>query len=223
MDLSRIGKRELAADRAIGARCRLGKELRSSHREAPVVQNPASITRLLRELQDGSSAAMEELIEAVYAELHRTARRELARRPAGDTLDTSALVHEAYLKIAGSGEASWNDRAHFFAVAATAMRHIIVDNARRRKSAKHGGAFDRVTLDERRLIPEERAEEILALDEALDRLAELNPRLSQVVDCRYFAGLTVPETAAAVGCSPRTVDRDWMKAKAWLYRELSGG
>ena len=187
------------------------------------MENPESITRLLRGLQDGRAAAMEELIQAVYEELLRTARRELARRRPGDTLDTSALVHEAYLKIAGSGGTSWNDRAHFFAVAATAMRQIIVDDARRRRSAKHGGALHRVTLDERRLTPEQQAEELVALDEALVRLAELDARLSQVVDCRYFAGLTVPETAAAIGCSPRTVDRDWQKAKAWLYRELSGG
>lgn len=166
---------------------------------------------------------MEEFIQVVYEELRRTARRELARRAAGDTLDTSALVNEAYLKIAASGPASWNDRAHFFAVAATAMRQIIVDDARRRKSAKHGGGLRRVTLDERRLVPEQQAEELVALDEALDRLAEFNVRLGQVVECRFFAGLSVPETAAAMGCSPRTVDRDWKKAKAWLYRELRGG
>jgi RNA polymerase sigma factor (TIGR02999 family) len=166
---------------------------------------------------------MEELIPLVYEELHRTARRELARRRPGDTLDTSALVHEAYLKLAGSGRRSWNDRAHFFAVAATAMRQIIVDHARRRRAAKHGGKLRRVTLDERRVVPDQQSDELVALDEALDRLAELNARLSQVVDCRFFAGLTVPETAAAMGCSPRTVDRDWKKAKAWLYRELSGG
>ncbi len=187
------------------------------------MQNPESITRLLQGLRDGRSAAMEGLIQAVYEELRRTARRELARRRTGDTLDTSALVHEAYLKLAGSDHASWNDRAHFFAVAATAMRQIIVDDARRRKAAKHGGALQRITLDERRLMPEEHAEELVALDEALDRLAELNARLSQVVDCRFFAGLTVPETAEVMGCSARTVDRDWKKAKAWLYRELSGG
>lgn len=187
------------------------------------MQNPESITRLLQGLQDGRPGAMEELIQAVYEELRRTARRELARRRPGNTLDTSALVHEAYLKIAGSDHASWNDRAHFFAVAATAMRQIIVDDARRRSSAKHGGALHRVTLDERRLMPEQQAEELVALDEALDRLAELSTRLSRVVVCRFFAGLTVPETAAAMGCSPRTVDRDWKKARAWLYRELRGG
>jgi len=187
------------------------------------VQNPESITRLLQGLRDGRSAAMEGLIQAVYEELRRTARRELARRRTGDTLDTSALVHESYLKLAASGHASWNDRAHFLAVAATAMRQIIVDHARRLGAAKHGGGLHRTTLDERRLLPEQQAEELVALDQALDRLAELNSRLSQVVDCRFFAGLTVPETAEALGCSPRTVDRDWKKAKAWLYRELSRG
>jgi RNA polymerase sigma factor (TIGR02999 family) len=202
---------------------RSGEEATSSQWEASVVENPESITRLLQGLRDGRSAAMEALIQVVYEELRRTARRELARRRPGDTLDTSALVHEAYLKLADSARASWNDRAHFFAVAATAMRQIIVDHARRRRTAKHGGALYGITLDERRLMPEEQAEEVVALDEALARLAELNARLSQVVDCRFFAGLTVPETAEAMGCSPRTVDRDWKKAKAWLYRELSGG
>jgi RNA polymerase sigma factor (TIGR02999 family) len=187
------------------------------------VENSTTITRLLHRLNDGRPGALEELIQAVYEELRRTARRELARRRPGDTLDTSAVVHEAYLKIADSGHASWSDRAHFFAVAATAMRQIIVDDARRRTSAKWGGALRRVTLDERRLVPEQQADELVALDEALDRLAKLNARLSQVVDCRFFAGLTVPETAAALGCSPRTVDRDWKKAKAWLYRELTSG
>jgi RNA polymerase sigma factor (TIGR02999 family) len=187
------------------------------------VENQQSVTRLLERLREGRPDAMEALIPVVYEELRRTARRELARRRPGETLDTTSLVHEAYLKLAGPGDPSWNDRTHFFAVAATAMRQIIVDYARQRKTAKHGGALRRVHLDERRLVPDEQAAELLELDEALDRLAELNVRLSQVVECRFFGGLTVPETAAVLGRSPRTINRDWRKAKAWLYRELHRG
>ncbi|MGD8361664.1 MAG: ECF-type sigma factor [Gemmatimonadota bacterium] len=186
------------------------------------MRNKDSITRLLQGLGEEPGVATKRLIPLVYEELRRTAHRELGRHRPGDTLDTSALVHEAYLKLAGPDDRSWNDRAHFFAVAATAMRQIIVDHARQRRTEKHGGRLHRVSLDERRLMPDREAEELLALDEALERLAGLNARLSQVVECRFFAGLTVPETAAALGCSPRTVDRDWKKAKAWLYRELSG-
>jgi len=187
------------------------------------VEKTESVTRLLQGLREGRPGAMEALIPMVYEELRRTARRELARRRPGDTLDTTALVHEAYLKLVGTGDPAWNDRTHFLAVAATAMRQIIVDHARRRKAARHGGGFHEVSLDERRLLPDEQAEDLLALDEALDQLAALNARLSQVVECRFFGGLTVPETAAVLGRSPRTVDRDWKKAKAWLYRELRRG
>jgi len=186
------------------------------------MRNTDNITRILRELREGREAGTERLIPLIYEELRRTARRELRRHRPGDTLDTSALVHEAYLKLAAPDDRAWNDRAHFFAVAATAMRQIIVDQARRKRSAKHGGGLRKVSMDERRLIPEREADELVALDDALEKLAKLNLRLSRVVECRFFAGLTVPETAAALGCSPRTVDRDWKKAKAWLYRELSG-
>jgi RNA polymerase sigma factor (TIGR02999 family) len=188
-----------------------------------VVRDPESITRLLQGLREGQRAAMDELMPLVYDELRRTAKRQLARRRPGDTLDTSALVHEAYLKLAGSGRTAWNDRAHFFAVAATAMRHVIIDYALKKRAAKRGAGRRRVFLDEGRLMPEEQAEELVALHEALERLARLNVRLSRVVECRFFAGLSVPETAAALGYSPRTIDRDWQKAKAWLYRELRSG
>lgn len=179
-----------------------------------------SARRLEGQLDD-QAAAMDELVPLVYDELRRTAHFQLACRRAGDTLDTSALVHEAYLKLARPGPVSWNDRAHFFAVAATAMRHIIIDYGLKQKTGKRGGGRPQVSLDEKRIMPEEQAEELLALDEALTRLAQINVRLSQVVECRFFGGLSVPETAAALGCSARTVNRDWQKAKAWLYRELS--
>ena len=171
---------------------------------------------------DAQAAALDALIPLVYQELRRTAHRELARRRPGETLDTSALVHEAYIKLARPGPVSWNDTPHFFAVAATAMRHIVIDYALKKKATKHGGDSVHLALDERLLMPDEQAEELLALDAALERLARLDARLSQVVECRYFGGLTVPETAAALGRSPRTVDRDWRKAKAWLFRELRG-
>lgn len=177
---------------------------------------------LLRRLATGDPAAIDELTTLVYEELRRIAHRELERRRPGETLNTSALVHEAYLKLAGAERARWADREHFLAVAATAMRHIIIDHALKRRTAKRGGGQVMVSFDEGRLMPDEQAEELVQLHEALERLTALNPRLSRVVECRFFAGLTVPETASALGTSARTVDRDWRTAKAWLYRELSG-
>lgn len=188
-----------------------------------MVQHPETVERLIQDLREGESDAMDRLMPLVYDELRRIAHRELVRRRPGDTLDTSALVHEAYVKLADPDGASWNDRGHFFAVCATAMRHIIVDYALKQRTLKRGGEMRRVSLDEARLMPEQRAEELLALDEALHRLSRLSPRLSRVVECRFFGGLSVAETATALGCSPRTVDRDWQKAKAWLYREVAGG
>jgi RNA polymerase sigma factor (TIGR02999 family) len=184
------------------------------------LSDPESITRSLAELREGRAGAMDRLVPLVYSELHAIAHRELMRRRPGDTLDTTALVHEAYVKLAGSKRPAWNDRVHFMAVCATAMRHIIVDYALKQQSRKRGGGLRRVSLDDSRLAPDEQAREILALNAALDRLAQLNERLSQVVECRFFGGLSVPETAEALKCSPRTVDRDWRKAKAWLYREI---
>ena len=178
------------------------------------------ITQLLKDFRSGHSEAGELLLPRIYDQLHEIAHRELIRRRPGDTINTTALVNEAYIRLAGPGPTSWNDRAHFFAVASKAMRRILIDHARKRKTAKHGGGYHRIPLDEQRVSPTEQARELLDLDEALERLAALNPRLSQVVECRFFGGLTVPETAAALGCSARTVDRDWQKARAWLYREL---
>lgn len=184
------------------------------------MQDPETITRLLEELRGGRAEAMHSLMPLVYSELREIAHRELMRRRPGDTLDTSALVHEAYVKLAGSKHPAWNDRGHFMAVCAMAMRHIIVDYALKYQSLKRGGRMRRVSLDDSTLVPDEQARDILLLHEALDRLARLNVRLSRVVECRFFGGLSVPETAEALGCSPRTVDRDWQKAKAWLYREI---
>jgi len=184
------------------------------------MNNSDTISRLLQELRAGRSGAMDDLIPLVYEELRRTAHRELAHRRPGQTLDTSALVHEAYMKLAGPNPGPWEGRAHLFAVAATAMRHIIIDHVLKHRTAKRGGGRRAITFDEQLLVPEQQAEELVGLNAALERLGQLEPRLARVVDCRFFAGLTVSETAKALGTSPRTVDRDWQKAKAWLYREL---
>lgn len=165
-------------------------------------------------------SASDTSVARVYTELRGIAHRHLIARRPGTTIDTGSLVHEAYLKVMGPGRRHWIDRGHFLAVASTAMRHIIIDRAIRQRTVKHGGEWRKVSLDERRVMPDDQADELLALNEALERLATLDARLGQVVECRFFGGLSVPETAVALGCSPRTVDRAWQKAKAWLYREL---
>lgn len=157
----------------------------------------------------------------VYAELREIARRQM-RRDSGNTLQTTALVHEAFLKLSGGKPQEWNDRCHFLAVAATAMRQIVVDYARRRLSKKRGGGEKALTLDENRIAVHDQAELLIAIDEALDRLGELDPRLSRVVECRFFGGMTEKEMAALLSIDERTVRRDWVKARAWLHRELGG-
>jgi RNA polymerase sigma-70 factor (ECF subfamily) len=157
----------------------------------------------------------------VYDELRRMARRHIARQAPGHMLQTTALVHEAYLKLVDLKDVRWQDRAHFFAVAAKAMRHILVDYARSRHAAKRGGRFRIVSLDEAAAICEDRAAEVVALDDALKGLAALDPRKCQVVELRYFGGLSVADTAEVLGVSPETVARDWRLARTWLLRELS--
>jgi RNA polymerase sigma factor (TIGR02999 family) len=180
------------------------------------------ITDLLLEIRGGSPAAMDRLFHAVYGELRRIAGRQLRGERPGHTLGTTGLVHETYLKLADQTRVQWQDRSHFYRVAAVAMRRILVDYARRHRAKRRGGELQRITLDEN-ATPAERGETLLALDEALERLAGLNSRLSQVVECRYFGGLTEQETAEALGVTLRTVQRDWAKARAWLYLELAGG
>jgi RNA polymerase sigma-70 factor, ECF subfamily len=148
------------------------------------------------------------------------ARRYMRGQPAGHTLQTTALIHEAYLRLVGQEEKHWKNRAHFFGVAAQAMRHILVDYARARNAAKRGGEARAVSLDETAVVTRERAAELVALDDALRGLAELAPRQSRVVELRYFGGLSVEETAEVLKVSAETVTRDWRMAKAWLLREL---
>lgn len=182
--------------------------------------NLVDITQLLKSVQGGDRSAFDRLLAVVYEELRRVAQAQMRRERAGHTLDTTGLVHEAYLKLVDQSEAEWQDRVHFFGVAARAMRQILIDQARRRVAQKRGGGWERATLDEDLLGEQAPIEELVALDDALERLGQLDPRLSQVVEYRFFGGLTEEETAALLGITTRTVQRDWAKARAWLHKEL---
>ncbi len=192
--------------------------------ERPPDPAPATpdVTLLLAAAREGERAAVDAVFAAVYAELRRIAHGQLRRTPHGATLRTTAIVHEAYLKLVRHESVRWEDRGHFFAVAALAMRQILVSYARRFLAEKRGAGAQRVTLEDVEIPVEERAAELLALDEALARLAERDPRLAQVVELRFFAGLSVEETAQALGIGERTVKRDWQFARTYLHRELHG-
>ena len=181
---------------------------------------PGHITQLLNEWGNGDQAALDQLMPLVYAELRRMARRHMNQQRPGHTLQTTALIHEAYLRLAGDSARQWESRSHFYGVAAKAMRCVLVDHARSRRSAKRGGAVRPMTLDEGIHTSRERMAGLIALDDALTDLAKLNPRQCQVVELRFFAGLSVEETAAILKVSPETVMRDWRAAKAWLASEL---
>jgi RNA polymerase sigma factor (TIGR02999 family) len=183
-------------------------------------RNPQSITDLLLQIRDGSPQAMDRLFPLVYEALRRIARRQLRAERPGHTLDTSGLVHETYLKLVDHDRLQWQDRGHFFAIASRAMRQILIDYARRYRSLRRGRGAPLEELHEEDAIMDQRGDTLLALDEALERLAAINPRLNQVVECRYFGGLTEEETAEALGVTTRTVQRDWAKARGWLYLEL---
>ena len=180
------------------------------------------VTRLLGDWSAGDEAALEKLIPLVQPELHRLAHHYMSRECAGHTLQTTALLDEAYLRLIDRTKPLWHDRTHFVAAAAQLMRRIMVDHARERRSLKRGGGALKVTLDEAALVTETRSEELLALDEALEKLAVQDPRKSQLVELRYFGGLTVEETAEFLKLSQRTAEREWNMAKAWLCRALSG-
>lgn len=178
------------------------------------------ITRLLVSIRDGDRDALNRLFPLVYDELHGMAHRTLAGRRSGDTLNTTALVHEAYLKFHDQDRLTLQDRNHFFSVAAMAMRQIVIDCARRQKAEKRGGSRQRVDLELADLPVYDLAEEILALDDAISRLIKLDERLGRVVELRFYGGLTVEETAEVLDIDPRTVKRDWRKARAILYASL---
>ena len=181
----------------------------------------AEITRLLRAWGGGDQAAMEELVPLVYAELRRMAQRYLRRENPGNTLQPTALVHEAYLRLADVANMRWEDRAHFFAVSAQMMRRILVDAARARATGKRGGGAIHLNLNESIDGMPDRGGELIALDDALNALAQLDPRKARVVEMRFFGGLSVEETAEVLKISAPSVLRDWKLARAWLMRELS--
>jgi RNA polymerase sigma factor (TIGR02999 family) len=182
------------------------------------------LTGLLIEWREGDRAALDRLTPLVYDEIRRIAHRYVLREREGHTLQTTALINEAYLRLAGSQNVDWQNRAHFFAVTAQVMRHILIDHARRRRYVKHGGEAQRIPFDlaitEAVQMSQPRAAELLALDEALDELAKLDPRKSRVVELRYFGGLSLKETAEVLEISEMTVRRDWRAAKAWLFRRM---
>ena len=177
-------------------------------------------TAILAELQSGASEPLDRLVPIVYAELRAIAHRQLAIGGRGGTLATTALVHEAYIKLVDQSQAQWRDRTHFFAVAALAMRHVLVDRAKARRRLKRGGDQHHVSLDEENIGADDQPDALLELDEALTRLAAFDPRLARVVEYRFFGGLTEQEIAQAMGVTRRTVQRDWTKARALLHRAL---
>ena len=179
------------------------------------------VTQLLGDWSGGDQGALEKLIPLVQPELHRLAHYYMSRERAGHTLQTTALLDEAYLQLTDKKQPPWQNRTHFMAVAAQLMRRIMVDHARARHALKRGAGAIRVTLDETALVTEERAEGLLALDEALEKLAEFDRRRCEIVEMRYFGGLTVEEIADVLKVHPNTVKRDWRAAKAWLYAELT--
>jgi len=185
--------------------------------------NPSSqsVTQLLLDWRNGDQTALDRLMPLVYEELRRIAGHYMRNERQGHTLQTSALVNEAYLRLVDHENIAWQNRAHFFGLAAQAMRRILVDYARRRNYQKRGGAARQVSLGEAAMVTDEDAAEMIALDDALEELAKIDERKCRVVELRYFGGLSVEETAEALGVSIQTVGRDWSTAKAWLLREMS--
>ena len=178
------------------------------------------MTQLLLDWGNGNQAALDRLTPLVYEELHRLAHKHMSRERGDHTLQTSALVNEAYLRLIDQRHVRWQNRAHFFSIASRLMRRILVDHARAHRYAKRGGGAPRVSLDEAASVSQARAAELAALDEALTSLAAIDQRKSQVVELRFFGGMSVEETAEALGVSPNTVVRDWSTAKAWLARAM---
>jgi RNA polymerase sigma factor (TIGR02999 family) len=185
--------------------------------------SPQEVTQLLADWSRGDKSALDKLFPLVHAELRRIAQRQISQERPGHTLQATALVNEVYLKLAGQKGFELQDRAHFFAVCAQVMRHILVDYARTRTREKRGGDAIKVSLDEVAVISDQQAEQIVALDEALQTLERLDPQKGKIVELRYFAGLSIEETAKLLDTSPRTVRREWQRSKAWLYRMINEG
>ena len=186
-----------------------------------MAQNSHEVTQLLIEWSNGDKAALDKLMPLIYEELRRLAHHYMRRERPGHTLQTTALVDEAYVRLVNRQRVHWQNRAHFFAIAAHLMRTILVDHARSHAYAKRGGGARKVPLDEAMVISQERAAEVVALDDALEQLTRIDPRQSRIVEMRFFAGLTIEETAEVLSLSPATIKREWSTAKAWLYHELS--
>lgn len=187
-----------------------------------MIETPKNdVTRLLADWSEGKTEAIDELMPLVYEELKRMAKSYMNSQPFGHTLQTTALIHEAYLKLSDQKDKQWQNRSHFFAVAAQAMRHILVDHARSHQTQKRGSETQIILLEDAAIISQERANELVALDEALQKLSALDERKCRVVELRYFGGLSVEETAEVLKVSIPTVMRDWRFAKTWLLRELS--
>ena len=183
----------------------------------------SDVTKLLDRVQEGDPKAADELLPLVYEELRKLAARRMAQEVAGHTLQPTALVHEAWLRLVGNGQQQWNTRGHFFSAAAEAMRRILIEAARRKQSQRRGGGLERVDLDEAQLLLERPADEVLAVNEALDKLAKEDPQAAELVKLRYFMGMALPEAAQSLDISPRTADRLWAYARTWLRVEIEGG
>ncbi|OLE54525.1 MAG: RNA polymerase subunit sigma-70 [Acidobacteria bacterium 13_1_20CM_3_53_8] len=185
------------------------------------VASSNEVTQLLEEWSSGKREALDKLTPLVYEELRRLAHRYMNREQPGNTLQTTALVNEAYLRLVKRKNVRWQNRAHFFAVAAQVMRHILIDHAREHHYAKRGGDARKISLDQVTLMSPERAKELIALDEALEALARIDPRKSRIVELRYFGGMTIEEVAEVLKIAPVTVQREWRAAKAWLYKAVT--
>jgi RNA polymerase sigma factor (TIGR02999 family) len=184
----------------------------------------SDVTRILSAIEEGDPHAASQLLPLVYDELRRLASQKLANEKPGQTLDSTALVHEAYLRLVGQGEEPhWNSRGHFFAAAAEAMRRILINRARDKARLKRGGGWRRIDLDKLTIADQAADDDLIALDDSLERLARENPRCAELVKLRFFAGLTLEEAAASLGLARRTADRTWAYARAWLYEALSEG